>query len=51
MREITQENHDTNLQTMKGKLFAILNQHNIILSQSSMDKIITLDQFNYVGKP
>jgi len=51
MREITQENHDTNLQTMKGKLFETLKEHNIILSQSSMDKIITLDQFNYLGKP
>jgi adenylosuccinate lyase len=50
MREITQENHDINLQVMKGKLFEILNQKNIKLSQESMDKIINLDQFNYTGK-
>ena len=50
MREITQENHDTNLQTMKCKLFEVLNQKNIKLSSESMDKIINLDQFNYSGK-
>ncbi len=50
MREITQENHDINLQEMKGKLFEILNQKNIELSSESMDKIINLDQFNYIGK-
>jgi adenylosuccinate lyase len=50
MREITQENHDIDLQSMKGKLFEVLNQKNIELSDDSMTKIVNLDQFNYVGK-
>ena len=29
MREITQEQHNINLQVMKGKLFEVLNQKNI----------------------
>jgi adenylosuccinate lyase len=50
MREITQHNHKTNLQTMKGKLFEILNSKHIDLDEISLEKIITLDQFNYIGQ-
>ena len=34
---------------MKGKLFEILKNKNIILEQSNIDKIMKLDQFNYTG--
>jgi adenylosuccinate lyase len=49
LREITQTNHKINLQEMKGKLFEILKNKNIILEQSNIDKIMKLDQFNYTG--
>jgi adenylosuccinate lyase len=50
LREITQKNHNISLDEMKGKLFDILNRKNIKLEPEIIDKIATLNQFNYIGK-
>jgi adenylosuccinate lyase len=49
MREITQKNHNLDLQYIKTKLFEKLNEQNITLNDKSIEKIIKLDQFNYNG--
>ena len=50
LREITQKNHNITLDEMKGKLFDILNRKNIKLEPEIINKIATLNQFNYTGK-